>query len=494
MIMKNVIQKAVLIIVFSLSLLGCEDVLEPEVFNQINVSEFPQTEADVLAALIPFYAQFNQDYGSNDPTRNVFTFSFNAHFLGYSWATSIQTDEAFDIFFFPESTFTFGPATYDTDSGRTFYDRVSYVARITGLIDTIEKSEIPNKELYIAEAKALRGWFMYVLYDFYGPVSVRLDPTTLSDETPLARPTKEAYVAAMIENLEDAIEGLPEKYNGTSDWGRASKGVASMLLMKVYMHEKNWAAAKEVGQSIMNMGYSLNPSYKNVFTDPQNDEIIFAVPGNAGTGNIWFACILPGDAKSVLGVDVTQGAKYKLNEMSWDFYDTYTAEDTRLETIASEYINNDDELIGRGNGLTGAIPLKYTDYVPSENEGFDLIMYRYSDVLLAMAEATNEMEGPTSEAENYVKEVTDRANTTSAIPAGTFSSAESLRSFILAERGRELYWEFGIRRQDLIRNGSFIENARARGLENVKDTQVLFPIPANVIIESGGVIEQNPGY
>ncbi|QLG45080.1 RagB/SusD family nutrient uptake outer membrane protein [Costertonia aggregata] len=491
--MKNSIYKIVVATVLLLFSLSCEDALEPQVFNQINASDFPQTEADVLAALIPFYAQFNQDYGNNDPTRNVFTFNFNAHFLGYSWATSVQTDEAFDIFFFPESTFTFGPATYDTNSGLTFYDRVSYVARMTGLIDIIEKSEIPNKELYIAETKALRGWFMYVLYDFYGPVSVRLDPTTLADETPLARPTKEDYVAAMVQDLEDAIEGLPEKYNGTSDWGRASKGVASILLMKVHMHEKNWAEAKEVGESIMNMGYNLNPSYKNVFTEAQNNEIIFAVPGNLGTGNIWFACILPGDAKSVLGVDVTQGAKYKLNEMPWSFYDTYSDGDMRLETIANEYINNDDNVIGRDNGLTGAIPLKYTDYVPSENEGFDLIMYRYADVILAMAEATNELDGPTSEVQAYVRQITDRANTTGNIPLGAFSSQDEMREFILAERGRELYWEFGIRRQDLIRNNSFISKAQARNLD-ASDFEVLFPIPANVIIESGGVIEQNPGY
>jgi hypothetical protein len=48
----------------------------------------------------------------------------------------------------------------------------------------------------------------------------------------------------------------------------------------------------------------------------------------------------------------------------------------------------------------------------------------------------------------------------------------------LAERGRELYWEFGIRRQELIRNGIFISNAVARGISVAKPHQVLFPIPA----------------
>jgi hypothetical protein len=64
----------------------------------------------------------------------------------------------------------------------------------------------------------------------------------------------------------------------------------------------------------------------------------------------------------------------------------------------------------------------------------------------------------------------------------------------LAERGRELYWEFGIRRQELIRNGIFISNAVARGISVAKPHQVLFPIPADVIIQLGGIITQNAGY
>ena len=64
----------------------------------------------------------------------------------------------------------------------------------------------------------------------------------------------------------------------------------------------------------------------------------------------------------------------------------------------------------------------------------------------------------------------------------------------MAERGTELYWEFGIRRQELIRNGTFISNAVARGISVAKPHQMLFSIPADVIIESVGIITQNAGY
>ena len=69
----------------------------------------------------------------------------------------------------------------------------------------------------------------------------------------------------------------------------------------------------------------------------------------------------------------------------------------------------------------------------------------------------------------------------------------SFRAALLDERGRELYGE-GVRRQDLIRNGSYVSNAIARGKTNAKDHMVLYPLPDAVINAGRGVIAQNPGY
>ncbi|HZG24910.1 MAG TPA: RagB/SusD family nutrient uptake outer membrane protein, partial [Chitinophagaceae bacterium] len=290
---------------------GCKKILEPKIYSQVNASDFPQTEADVLSALVPFYAQFNPNYGSTDVSSGVFDFSFTAGYLGYTWATSIQTDEAFDMSNAPYSQFTLGPSTYLNTSGRVFYDRVSYVAKLTGLIDKISTSSISNKNLYIAEAKGLRAWLMYILYDLYGPVSVKLDPSKLTSNEVEPRLSKADYTAAMESDLQAAISGLPNKYNGTANWGRLSKGVARTILFKLYLHDKQWAKAQAVGKEIMTMGYALHPSYTDVFTTSQNNELIFAVPGNSATTSIWYACILPGDAALVLGNDVTRGDKYQ---------------------------------------------------------------------------------------------------------------------------------------------------------------------------------------
>ncbi len=497
--MKKNIKLLLFSIAFLFMITGCKKILQPTIYTLIIATDFPKSDADALSALIPFYAQFNTNYGTSDPTNGRYDFSLNASYLGYGWATSIQTDEAFDEYYSSYSTFTLGASSVSNSSGQAFYDRISYVARLTALIDQINKSSIPSKVTFAAEAQALRAYFMFIIDDLYGPANPRLDPTTVNSLTISPRLSEANYAAAMVSDLNAAIAALPIKYNGTGNWGRISKGVASMILLKVYMLEAgrtqdatNWIKAQAVGQSLMGMGYSLDSSYKNVFTTAQNNEVIYAIPGNTGTSSIWFPCILPFDAKTVLGQDLTAktNQKYKLDMMPWTFYDTYSAGDTRLQTIANSYVNTSGVTIGRTNGLDGAIPMKYPFVVGQL--GFDFVMFQYSDVLLSMAEIDNEInKGPTGTGIGYLTQVTARANTT--IPASALAGHDAFSNFILAERGRELYWLSGIRRQDLIRHGTFISNAVARGLP-AKANQVLFPIPSDVIIQSNGIVTQNPGY
>jgi hypothetical protein len=491
-----------LLLLFTAS--SCKKLLEPKIYTSVNASNFPTTEADAKSALIPFYAQFNTDYGSYNRSAGVYDFSFNSSYLGYSWATSIQTDEAFDEYYGAYSTFNLGPATFSLKSGQSFYDRVSYVAKLTDLIGRFQNSSILNKTIYIAEAKGLRAWFMFILLDLYGPSNPRLDPATVNSLVITPRMSEADYVTALTADLNDAIAALPTNYNGSStDWGRISKGVASMILLKTYMLEAGrtmdvtyWTKAKTVSQSLTGMGYSLDPSYKDVFSTSRNSEVIYAVPGNsasnnatAGTNINWFSCIIPFDAKTILGQDVTQNQNYKLDMMPWAFYDKFSASDKRLQTIANSYINTSGNTVDRSTGLDGAIPMKYP--FVANGSGFDYVMFQYSDVLLSLAEINNQINGPTSETLGYLKQVTDRANT--VIPASATLSKDALSSFILDERGRELYWLPGIRRQDLIRNGTFISSADARGLP-AKVYQVLWPIPSDVIIQSNNILKQNPGY
>ena len=124
-----------------------------------------------------------------------------------------------------------------------------------------------------------------------------------------------------------------------------------------------------------------------------------------------------------------------------------------------------------------------------ERQSNDFIMFRYADVLLAKAEAMNELNGPSEEAIEWVNQIRRRANATE-IKLVDFNK-DTFRDFILDERGRELYCE-GHRRDDLIRHGKYIEYARKDGMD-AKDYHILFPIPQKALNENSN-LKQNPGY
>jgi hypothetical protein len=119
-----------------------------------------------------------------------------------------------------------------------------------------------------------------------------------------------------------------------------------------------------------------------------------------------------------------------------------------------------------------------------------MMTVRYADILLSIAEARNELEGPNQESIDLINVIRLRSRA-KAIQLGNFASKEALRAHILNERLWEFYIE-GMEREDMIRHGVFISRAQQRGV-NAKDFHKLFPIPLSEI-EANPNIVQNPGY
>jgi hypothetical protein len=373
---------------------------------------------------------------------------------------------------------------------------INAISNSTNLSDAVKKS-------YIAQAKTLRAWLMFVLYDFYGPVNAKTDYASLTDTAASPRPDKASYIAQIEKDINDAIPDLQDKYNAdAANWGRVGKGLARMVLLKLYMQEKQWAKAETVARSLMTMGYSLLTGangYKNVFSNKANAELIYAVPANAASANWWSQEVFPLDFKAAPdcasctpGPGIPARASGWLTQyMPWFYYDKYDAIDIRRNTtILDHYTNTANVVMTRAGGMKGAIPLKYTNVpLPGDAQPVDVVVFRYADVLLSLAECINEQGGPTAEAYSLANQVRARAGVAdfAGLTQATFRQA------LLDERGREFYGE-GLRRQDLIRNGTYITNAVARGKVNAKANMVLYPIPRAVITQSRGVIQQNAGY
>ena len=469
---------------------SCKDALEPQVFGALTPETFFSSEADFKNALVALYAPFSADWGSTDQGVGIWYASlYNADPKTY-WARSeTTTDEMFSPWDPTFTGFTWGPATFASGQAPD-YAKIRYVARATDVIDKIQQSKanVPDavKAQYVAEAKALRGWLMFVLYDFFGPVNAKTDPATLSSTEITPRPTPAEYVAQMVKDLTEAIPDLTDRYNGdAANWGRIGKGTARMVLLRLYMHDKDWAKAEAVARDITQMGYSLVANYTDI-CGALNNEQIYAVPTNASSPNWYFQEVTPGDFKSA--GTITRDAGWYGYWMPWSHYDTYSPTDKRLATVIASYTTTSGGTMDRTRGLAGAIPMKCTTGLGgSTGSDVDWPVFRYAETLLSLAEAINEQSRP-AEALPFVNQVRTRAG----VPTWAGLSQVQLRDSLLAERGRELYAE-GVRRDDLIRAGTFISSAIARGAA-AKPGNVLFPIPLEVIQQSNGVLTQNPGY
>ncbi|MCY4561595.1 MAG: RagB/SusD family nutrient uptake outer membrane protein [Flavobacteriaceae bacterium] len=482
----------------SFAITSCEADLGSKVFSDLTPENFFQTENDFNAALVALYSSFSIDWGGEDPGIGIwYTYLYNANNRTYLLRSELTTDELWNDWDSNILNFTWEPATF-SGTGASTYSRIRYVARATDVIDKIENSSVDDliKNRYLAEAKILRAWLMYILYDFFGPINVKIDPTTLGDIAITPRLGDEQYTGIIEKDLLDAIstDELPEKYNGTADWGRVSKGLARTLLLKLYMHQKQWEKAERIGKDIIDLGsYMLLENYEDVFNEAGNSELIYAIVSNEAVPNFYMQHLFPGNyAKGFAGSkSIERGGGWYGYSMPWEFYDKFEDGDLRTNTIITEFESSGGDIVDRDNGLRGAIPLKYSS-IEGKGSGpgysIDWIIYRYADVLLSVAEAINEQRGP-SDAYQYVNQVRDRAG----VPQWGNMTLEEFRDAILDERGRELFSE-GHRRQDLVRHGKFIEKAIERGATSASSKHLLFPIPAEVILEGDGIIEQNPGY
>ncbi|MEO6963747.1 MAG: RagB/SusD family nutrient uptake outer membrane protein [Puia sp.] len=139
-------------------------------------------------------------------------------------------------------------------------------------------------------------------------------------------------------------------------------------------------------------------------------------------------------------------------------------------------------------------PPDYTQGVTSYNTaGNWLMLFRYPDAVLMVAEAMmREAAADDAGALTLVNQLRAArgANPLTTMPLVNTSNVYD-PSTLLAERGRELYWEC-VRRTDLIRFGVFL-NAWAYKNADANSTYMVYPIASPALAANPNLI-QNPGY
>lgn len=400
----------------------------------------------------------------------------------------------------------------------------------------------------IGELKFLRAYYYFRLLRVFGGVPITLGVIESSDNWQLQRSSVEEVFTQILTDFEDAQKTLWRVAEISTDQrGRATKGAAEAMLMKVHLYmagpywskylsnstpADNYAAAKAWGDSIINNDtYILNPVYHDNFTEEGENgpESVFEIQymemgwGDFGQGNGFTS----GSFTQRLVRSRSTKDNLTLGDAGWGFnrptnslYDEFEELDTirRDEAIL---IPTDDQMDDPSESSeevylgVRALNNKYGWYghrLAHHSRGpLNNKQIRYADVLLMYAEICAEL-GDDAGAQNALNQVRSARNMP-VYPGYTYSTltpdaGSDLKNAIRHERRVELAME-AHRWFDLVRwyggegNGldTYMnvtyknkENRLAQGhmAEFKAGKHELFPIPAEEI--ELNKMDQNPGY
>ncbi|MDR2918753.1 MAG: RagB/SusD family nutrient uptake outer membrane protein [Tannerella sp.] len=472
---------------------GCESMLEEPVKSQFAEENLLSTKQGLESVLADAYAK--NDNGTR--TRNIVKREeFTTDIL---W----QTGGGENGTAMPLMTFRWDPSNEMEAICWMGYWRVIRNTNI--VMDNLPNvADITNEkdrnELY-AEAQFMRIWAYYELWNQFGPLPIR---KSQNDPLELPKATTEEFQAFMESELLETIANLPSPGNEPA-YGRVHSGGARALLCKWYLNTHQWQKCADMAQEIISSGsFALYPDYKQMFAleNEKNSEFILVKTtlANSGTVNNHLATALPWDFHKGLdgGIEGVINEKWEnfasQYRMYDEFYYSFAPNDTRKSRILTKYEDSKgnvvDLLVDYKDATRG---IKYPpDPAASGNaHGNDFPAIRYADILLAKAEALNELNGPNQESIDLINMIRNRAQIENVFLAD-FSSKEALLEQILKERRWEFWYE-GHRRRDLIRNNRFIQYAKNRGISNADNHHVWFPIPQSAI-DANSLLKQNDGY
>lgn len=438
--------------------------LEPA--SSVTIDKVYKTASDYNVAVIGCYAKLQSQV-------NFYTecCEYRSDNLSLG-APTAGTQDRYDIDHFTEKPSNGILSSYWANFNNNVY-------RCNLLLDQIDGANFAEnlKKQYKGEAMFIRALNYFNMYRIWGGVPATKHVVSAAEALKVARYSDEQMFDLIAGDLKEIVDNnyLPETYS-SADMGRATSGAAKALLGKVYLTFHKWTEAKDILSQLIGK-YQLVSPIAQVFNvdNKNNNEIIFAVHFNKEIEreghSYWYNLTNASD-------DTNQTSS---------LLNTFPTGDARKDLITYVQVEKNVRLMNKF----------YDTKSPTfKTVGNDQILLRYADVLLMYAEALNEIQYDASEgslALKYLNAVRQRAGI-SNLTAKQLPTQEKFRKGILVERQREFPYE-GQRWFDLVRMG-FAKSVMAENGVEIKDYQLLFPIPQQEIEKVGdkSILWQNPGY
>ncbi|MBL4675559.1 MAG: RagB/SusD family nutrient uptake outer membrane protein [Mucilaginibacter sp.] len=426
--------KALMVTVISLTIIlpSCKKNLQEDPYSSLSADAVFTNEDGLKKATLGIYQGFTSD---------AFTawYRFGLSETGHQYAAQGIFGEAF---WGDQNKFIGTSSSQVAGECNSIWSQdYNIIARANTVIDNASKAvtDAALASQYIAEARFLRGFTYFDLVRHFGGVPLVDKQITSLGQSDLLfgqRATIQQTYDFIVADLLAAIPNLPDKREG-SDVGRVSAGAAKAMLGKVYLNmagkplnlTANYQKAIEILNQVVGpaneskYNFSLLPNFKDVFSfsNERNPEILLSFSWNYTTTS--GGAITPFFSLPRNFVSPDEQTFYGL---TYQFYQLFENKDTRRDqTVVTRYksVSSGDGALVGDSIIYNAGRMKYIDTVThtvfgnaTVNQGIsyakfdrspratgnpfsfsqDVVMLRFSDVLLCLAEAMIENGDPAS--------------------------------------------------------------------------------------------------
>ena len=508
--------KYYLLLILTVVMSGCEDFLEKNPPSKPSENTFWKQKSDLDMALTACYG--------------TMTKSEQGYF---SWGTP-KWDSFVDNCRSVDEGITFDVFQGNIDPSTTGIIQDVYIGSYTGItrmnlflyqLGKYTNSDLSESErnFYEGQVLFLRAFYYSYLYRCYGDVPLILEPLDLETQY---QPKVEAVkvLAQIYSDLDKAISLLPDNTYRELP-GRVTRSAALALKTRMMLYDaynEDGSADVEKMKSILAVaqqikGYTLSDNFESLFqgtAQETNPEIIFSTkylaPNNWHKGDLqfgaWLWCAPLTDMVSEF--EFKDGTPFSTESPLYNPENPIENRDPRMDmsTFYQQLVMGDVEqpvtgVLPTGYGLKKFVTRDKTQYPIGYNtrSDQDWVHFRYAEILLAIAEAENELNGATQMAYDAINTIRARKSVNMPpLPAGL--TQVQMREKIRHERRIELAFEghryFDLKRWRII--GEIMNNFDEPTLPLYKsvfeDRFYLWPIPQSEIDKNNGVLVQNPNY
>ncbi len=325
--------------------------LDEELYSDVTPDNFFNTEEEILAALGAAYTQFG-NWGSGDPwnLNCVSTDEMVVPTRGQDW------DDGGDWRRWHLHAWTREDG--GMNGGWNFgFGGVNTANRLIYQFEVLVEDGAMDADVaaaFIAELRAVRGFFYWQLIDWYGNVPLVTDFAN-ADAQPATVDRAEVY-NWVVADLEEAVPLLPKAVDATT-YGRMNYYAGQALLANLYLNAEVYTGTQQYTKAaaactdvIDNGGYSLTGNYFDNFSasNTGTSEMIFAIPYD----QVYYG----GFNVSARTLHYASQYTYNLTAQPWngfcsleEFYNSYEEDDVRRGDVGTI----DGPAIKRGNFIAG---------------------------------------------------------------------------------------------------------------------------------------------